>query len=143
MIAARWFVVDQDKRSEIYSLDEQVSLGMAFHNNSVKARESRFKVASTEIYNRFTRQQQVSIVGVVESNALPKLYVQYGIEGTLEGDVPGLFDYLEARDNTPYSGIGLAAQPFQPQGATMAQVVDSVMSILASGLYDYSQFSVL
>lgn len=139
-IAARWFVVDVEQRSEVYPLDQQVEFGMQYHNNSINARAARYKAAAAEVYNRLSRLQQIVIVGDVESAALPKLYVQYGIEGTNEGDVPGLFDYLEARNHTAYSGIGLAAKPFEPSGITMPQLVDKVMGILSSGLYDYSVF---
>jgi hypothetical protein len=139
-IAARWFVVDATKRDEIYSTEEQVCLGVHFHKHSVESRAARYKVATSEIYNRLSRPQQTVIVGQVEGSALPKLYIQYGIEGTVEGDIPGLFDYLLGRENSPWEGSGLLQKSFVPSGISMEQLVDNVMNVLVSGIYDHWQF---
>lgn len=141
-IAARWFVVDGVKRTEVYTLDEQIGLAARFHKCSIESRSARFKAASIEIYNRLSRPEQMIVTGAVEKSALPKLYVEYGIEGTLEDSIPGLFDYMLGREDTPWAGSGLLQQSFQPDGVTITQLVDKVMGILMSGLYNYHQFKI-
>lgn len=140
-IASRWFVVEAAKRSQIHTMDEQVGLGVTFHKCSVEARVARYEAASSEVYNRLSRPEQISLVGDVEKYGLPHLYTEYGIEGTLEGDVEGLFDYLEGREDTKWAGSGLLQKDFTPSGVTMEHLVDKVMSVLVSGLYDYRQFA--
>ena len=141
-IAANWFVVDGVKRAEVYTLDEQIGLAARFHKCSIESRSARFKAASIEIYNRLDRSEQMIVTGAVEKSTLPKLYVEYGVEGTLEDGIPGLFDYMLGREDTPWAGSGLLQQNFQPSGVTMTQLVDKVMSILTSGLYNYHQFKI-
>ena len=68
---------------------------------------------------------------------LTKLYIEYGVEGISEDDTPGLFDYLEGRNDSPWAGSGLLQEDFIPSGVTMPQLVDKVMSILVSGLYHH------
>jgi len=141
-IASNWFVVDATKRIEVHTLDEQIAQGFYFHRCSIESRTARFNAASVEIYNRLSRSDQAIIMAEVEQSALSHFYIRYGIEGTLEGDMPGLFDYLLGRDNTPWAGSGVLQQNCQPSGITMTQLVDKIMSILVSGLYDYSQFAI-
>lgn len=139
-IAARWFVVSAEKRNEIYTTDEQVTLGIHFHAHSVKSRSARYQVASVEIFNRLSRPEQMIVTSEVEQSALPRLYVEYGVEGTPEDNTPGLFDYMLGRDDTPWAGSGLLQKNFQPSGMTMTQLVDKVMNVLVSGLYNHHQF---
>lgn len=132
-IAASWFLVPKTQRDELYSLEQQIGLGILFHVASVGARQKRLLLASMQLYNRLSSEAVNTLNRNTEK--LRDEYVLGGLEGTLEGDGEGLFDYIEARTGTAYETTGLAAQAYSPIGTTLPELVTKIMSILKDGIY--------
>lgn len=130
-IASKYFVVDKASRDEVYTTIQQIGLGLLHHKASVEARTLRYAKASMEVYNRLSPAESKVVIGDVAD--LGFKYVQYGIEGTVEGDPEGFFDYLEARSGTSYENTGLATKTYEPDGMTLAQLVTRLMDILKLG----------
>lgn len=132
-IASQNFVVPQEIRNNFYSLDEQMELGRIFHSNSTKARAKRINAATIECFNRLDLQQTFELVQEMSNGQLISNYVDYGIEGTSEGDPVGLYDYLNS--TATFSGSGLLNKNWTPVGLTIVGLKDRIMSILRDGEY--------
>jgi len=134
-IAANWFAVNQSKRSEIYTIEEQVQLGLNFHLSSIAARELRFRKASMEVYNRLPKTEVDVIVQDIKNDNLAENYIQYGVEGTNSGDPAGLFDYVNATLGTIYQLTGIAAQDIHPIEITKQRLISKLIDIVKNGNY--------
>jgi hypothetical protein len=132
-MVSRWFVVDANTRNLVYSLDEQVEHSKVFHLNSIAARTKRAQIVSIELYNRLKKEEINDIIN--DASALMYNYVNFGKEGTLEGDGEGFFDYICARSGTSYASNGLASKNYTPSGMTLEQLVEGCMQTLKSGIY--------
>jgi hypothetical protein len=88
------------------------------------------------MYNRLTKAQSQEIVNDLnDSKMLAARYMQFGIEGTIEGDVEGLFDYIESRAGTSYATTGFSSKAFIPIGyANMTAFAVRIMEILKLGI---------
>ena len=135
VVACQWFVVDQEKRSQIYTIEQQVQLGMKFHTESIKARQQRFLFASMEVYNRLDKTDADKIIMDIESDSLSTKYINFGHEGINCGDPESLFDYVLATSGTSYENTGIAKQDINPSGMTKTQFIDKLIDIVASGNY--------
>lgn len=136
LIAAQWFAVDKTSRNEVMTQEEQVAAGVSFHKGAVASRNARTDAAMLVLFNCLEWTDVLEVVDDIESSNMLYKYMEYGIEGTLEGDDPGLFDYMEARTSTPYETTGLAAKSYTTtSGSTLAEIVTKVMSILKDGDY--------
>lgn len=132
-VASQNFVVPQEIRNTFYSLEEQMELGRVFHNNSVKARAKRINVATIECFNRLELQQTFELVQEMSNGQLIRNYVDYGIEGTSEGDPVGIYDYLNS--TATFSEDGLLNKNWNPIGTTIIGLKDRLMAILRDGDY--------
>lgn len=133
-IAARWFVVAQSQREEVYSLADQITLGKIHHKNSIEARTNRHTCALMELFNRLEKSDAQALLIRLESLNLLRLYVEYGIEGTIEGDVEGVMDYLHSRTGTSFDADGFLEESFTPTAGTLADIKDSLVDIITNGL---------
>lgn len=136
-IAARWFVVPEAQREDVYTIEQQIGLGQIFNKCSVEARTLRVSKATSEIYNRLSGSEaQVIINDVTGSDNLFVTYVNFGREGSEEGDGEGLFDYMEGRTGTTWESTGFDSYSYTPIGYTdMATLSIDLMKILKDGEY--------
>ena len=132
-IATRWFAVAKSDRDTVYTTEQQILLGLQFHKGSTESRQTRMAYATMEVYNRLSPSEVEEVLSEVQD--LVAKYVQYGEEGTLEGDGEALFDYIEARSGTSYTSTGLAAKSYVPDGKTLSELVTRLMDILKDGEY--------
>jgi len=135
LVASAHFVVVKADRDTVNTLAEQILNGRVFHSHSVDCRRTRTQCAESELYNQLQKADcDVAITDIV-SSGLRDAYVEFGREGTVEGDPEGLFDYIEARAGTAYAATGLAAKGYTPVSGTLAALVTRVMDILKNGNY--------
>jgi len=157
-IAARYFLVPEGFRATVYTMDEQIELGAAFHANACAARDQRFVRAMAELYCRLSlehaRETEADLQEILKGTELPtdqdhKLtqkahtkalgssYRSNGIEGSIEDNgTIGLFDYLLSRTGTPFEGNGFASKAWPVIGmASCAELADHLYAILYRGEY--------
>lgn len=134
-LASQYFVVPIEYRTQIYTLDEQIKYGKAFHLESIKTRDHRIARAMGEIMNRLIPAEcYVILEDLYTSMMILDKYVQFGREGTLEGDPDGLFDYVESRAGTMFAGAGFREKGFTPLGfANMTDFSTFIMDIVKNG----------
>lgn len=135
VIAATWFAVEQGCRNEVFTMEQQIQLGVQFHANSVASRQTRFMFASMEVYNRLPKAEADHIVTEIKDDNLAEQYINYGREGTENGDPVGLFDYVLAVSGTPYESTGILAQDIHPSGMNRSEFVTRLVDIVGSGNY--------
>jgi len=134
-LASEHFAVAKADRDTVHTMEEQVTFGTKFHIHSIESRDNRRLSAVGEVYNRLTSgTDQMDLMADV--SGLLEQYVKYGIEGTLEGDIEGLFDYIEGRTGTTWETTGLPSKTgYTIEGMTLTQLKDRLMDILANGNY--------
>jgi len=137
IIVCNYFIATVAERDTIYTTEQQVGLGQLFARDSVGARTLRASKATSEIFNRLTAAEAQTILDDTTGNPdLFVTYVNFGREGTVEGDNEGLFDYLEGRAGTTWATTGFDSHAFTPIGyASMAALATDLMKILKDGLY--------
>lgn len=134
-ICANYFIPPKIERDEVYTTEQQIMLGLLFHSNSIDARKTRYAYAAMEVYNRLTKVESEEVINDVVSNNLVEKYISNGVEGTLEGDEEGIFDYVESVTGTSYQSSGLATKSYIPDGMSLTQLIDRIMEILRDGKY--------
>lgn len=135
VIASEHFVVSKVDRDTVHTLAEQISNGVYFHEESVKARFKRRMVAEAEVYNRVLDSADQSDFRNDVVNLL-ELYVNFGIEGTVEGDDEGLFDYLESRSGTAYAGAnGFLAKNYTIESMNISGLSARLIDVFKNGNY--------
>ena len=141
-IAARWFIVDDDKIDEMCDLNGRLLTGNDFNFNSTTARQKRFSTALNFLRNVLEKDDLNSIIYDIKENRYVEDYINYGIEGTMktnyqgETDSEGLFDYVKETSETEYKKNSLASRISTPKfDYTVQEVVDKVYDILDIGDY--------
>lgn len=135
-ICSRLFISTKSERDQIFSLSVQKELGLIWHKNSVDCRMDRYNYVVVEIFTELSSLESVEVMNDIVTNFLAEKYVYYGLEGTLENNKEGLFDYLEARVGTSYENTGLASKGFIPRSMTLNRLVLIIMYILKNGNYN-------
>jgi hypothetical protein len=116
-IAADYFACSQANQNEIYGIDQQINNGNSFHLKSTESRKLRISKVISQLKNRLTKEEcEVILNEVVGVNFLLSKYIDFGEEGTLEGDSEGLFDYIESRPGTLYEFTGFINKSYIPVG---------------------------
>ena len=88
-----------------------------------------------QIFSRLTKAEQNILIEDIRRENLTYSYIQFGVEGTLEGDSIGLFDYIKSRSGTIYALSGLSSKLFTPRGMPNMQVLaNKLMQILKNGI---------
>jgi len=136
-ICCRYFIVPKINQDEIYGVPDQVANGISFNKNSVASRIARMNRASSEIRNRLQKSECIEIMSeIFGSDSLYDKYINFGNEGTLEGDQEGLFDYIESRVGTSYGNTGFVNKNFVPEGySNMLTFSVYLMDIVKNGNY--------
>lgn len=135
-ISSIYFVVPRAFRDLIHTEAEQIANGEVFHLNSVDARNRRSNKAISKLYNTLSFEDAQEVIDDVEDNRILRKYIKFGREGTVEGDLEGLFDYVEARTGTGFTANGFKAKNYTPvNGQTMAQLASDLMKIIKDGDY--------
>jgi len=78
-----------------------------FHSPMVEARKDRFRWCASVIYNTVIPSIAAVVIGKIITNGFWTLYVEFGVEGTTEGDGVCLFDYVNSVALTPFEFSGL------------------------------------
>jgi len=138
------FAVDRTERDTIYNEQDQINYGTIYHKKSVDSRNKRVSVVIAEIHNRLNEADAKQVVADLvhgvsgsDDNLIWK-YESFGVEGTLEGDVDGLFDYVEARTGSAFSGSGFVDKNYtliNPSN-NMDSMSECLMDVLKSGSYN-------
>ncbi len=132
-ISAVLFVVNQSRRSELFTIEQQIKQGFGFHGRSIKARDQRWSFAEMELMNRLDKDEWRIMFDDLIQDDLVAQYINNGLEGTLEDDPAGLFDYIDARSGTPY---GTGSKGFRNKGFANADALaDIVLDIIKNGNY--------
>ncbi len=136
-ICSIMFAVAKVYRDDVHTFDEQISYGTVFHHKSVESRQLRANRAIAEIFSRLEPSEyNVILDDIMGADPLFSTYINFGREGTEEGDVDGAFDYMNGRANTKYTGKGLVNYSFVPQGLNnMDDLAALLMNILKHGKY--------
>lgn len=135
-IVSAWFIVGVNERNSVTTLEEQIQNGIIYNERSTQARIKRLTAAKTQVFNRLSHDEVITLLEEMNPAKLMYNYIYLGTEGTLEGDMEGLFDYLLARPNTSFSANGLAIKPFIPTGMeNMQDFANYLISILKDGNY--------
>lgn len=139
-IAANMFAVGSTERDELYTIEQQIELGITHHLNSMEARQTRLTYVQMELFNRLPKLDWEEVAG--ETLSLTTRYVNEGLEGTVEGDLPGLLDYVdgESRTGTIWSTggseIGFREKTYTVTGyASCSLLADHLLDILKNGEY--------
>lgn len=129
-IAARFFACSYADQMTVLDFPSYVAFSADHHGASVDCRVKRLIKAQTHVYTRLSVSDAKTLAITVVGNGLIMLYYMYGVEGTLEGDPEGLFDWIEAREGTTFEATGLAVQQFTPTNGTLPELVALVIATL-------------
>lgn len=134
--AAEIFSVGDTERLEIYTLEQQIQLGMQHHVRSMESRQIRLMTVQMNLFNRLSKADWEE----VGNAAAPYLavYLEQGREGTSEGDPEGLFDYVDgsARPGTSWTTNGFRDKNYTIEGyASCSDFADYLLGILKDGNY--------
>lgn len=139
-IVANLFAVEKVKRDEIYNTNQQVNLGLLHHKNSIEARATRLAIVQMNLFNRLDKADWEEVA--IDTVNLLDSYVNHGREGTVEGDLEGLFDYVDgsARTGTSWdgsgSGVGFRDKAYSVEGyGNCSLFADYILDILKNGNY--------
>jgi hypothetical protein len=128
--AAAHFCLPKENRDMFFSLEEQIELGKEFHRRSTESRFLRWTNSLVNLYNYISLEDSFIIGREVEILAFR--YLNYGVEGTPEGDEEGLFDYVMSISGTSYENSGLSKKTMDilVSGVTMQDVAAILMKKL-------------
>lgn len=156
-IAVEWFTVPKSIRETVFESDEvEFEFGNKFyHKKSVKARTKRWNAIVGDIFSSIvSKTDKIEIIQDVLYATVPKIndvantivvnlfdyYVEFGMEGTEQGDGEAIYNYLDSTVGTSFELTGLRSKTFalnnyngQPQ--TMATLCDRVMTKIRDGEY--------
>lgn len=133
IIVSKWFLVTEAQRQTVLTLEEEKKAAKDFLALSRVSRELRFDEC---IVNVLSYLESADIVTVKQDiKFLYDAYEHLGIEGTVEGDGEGLFDYIDSRVGTSYEFTGLRNKSFTVNhGYTINQLCDLLLDILKNGV---------
>lgn len=87
---------------------ERIANGLTdFHEPMVESRTDRFRWCASAISNTVLKTASSVVIGTMITNGFVSLYVDFGVEGTSEGDGVALFDYVNSTIGTPFENNGL------------------------------------
>lgn len=113
-ISSTHFCVSKEERLMVHTIEEQIENGVRFHERSIASRKKRRLIVEVEVYSRLESNKRKKLLK--EMYELLELYEKFGVEGTLEGDDEGLFDYIEERPATSFFGNGLKSKNYTIDG---------------------------
>lgn len=124
------FCTPIEVRNLFFSYEDQVTLGQLFHQRATESRKLRFAKAQAYLYANLNLQDVFSIA--IETSSLVSYYVDYGIEGTSEGDCEGLFDYITSTSGTSFETTGFTTKTFSPilENITLLEIGNNFLNIL-------------
>jgi len=134
-ICSRWFVVLGDKRIEVHTVEEQIENGKSHHEKSRQNRFDRHTACLMEVFNRLDKLSAQTVLMSLETNGLLRLYIEYGIEGTLQGDITGIVDYINSVVGTPYENNGLMEESETPDDPILLDLKNRLIDIIVNGNY--------
>lgn len=105
-----------------------------FNEKMLETRKIRSVHALTEIDVRLPDDRGTFMADIITDDLYFK-YLELGIQGTVEGDDEGLFDYILARNGTSYSASGLKLKLWSPIGTDMVLLSNKMIDILKNGIY--------
>lgn len=135
LICCAYIVGTHAERVATIGLDNVILYGLAYHAKAVEARQTRTAYAVAEVHNRLPNNYQEVVDDLINGN-LFLTYVQFGREGTAQGDPEAITDYLNGTTGTTWAGAGLLQKGWTPEGlADMQALVDRIEAILIDGVY--------
>jgi hypothetical protein len=135
-LSSSWFIVGVNERNTVHTLQQQIANGRLFKEYATVARKRRLDEAMSQVYNRVSYDDVNTIIYEMDSAKLMYNYVVLGIEGTLEGDIEGLIDYILSRVGTSFENIGLTTKNFTVEGMSgTAEFATLLVDIIKNGNY--------
>lgn len=135
-IASAWFIVGSTERDEVHTFEEQLANGEIFKEQASIARTQRLDAAMVQVYNRIGHDDLNTIIHDMDSAKLMFNYVHLGIEGTEEGDIEGVCDYILSRPGTSFENDGLTTKNFPVVGMSgTAELATLLVDIIKNGNY--------
>lgn len=130
MYASAHFCTPKQVRDQFFTIEEQIDLGMLFNSRSTESRRLRWEKALVTLYN-YTSLVDAFLIGQDIETPVFR-YLNYGLEGTSEGDTEGLFDYVTSTSGTVYETTGLTTKNIEMvvSGVTINDVATKVVNIL-------------
>lgn len=136
--ACNFQIGPQEKRIAFVGLSEILKRNLNYSNLTYDSRLKRSGAAITNLVTHLPSNYKEALKEIVDNQTFYK-YIQFGLEGTVEGDPESLFDYILGRAGTSFDGIGLRQKPWTPiNGLTMEQLTDLLITILKDGEYIYA-----
>lgn len=135
VIVSKMFLVSKDHRDELFTLHEQIQLGAIHHQNSIQSRLLRLCAIQLTLFNTLEKHDWQEVGLELTQTGLLDRYVNQGIEGTLEGDIEGFFDYILSRTGTSFENSGFLNKSYTPLTMTLQQIADRAIDILKNGNY--------
>lgn len=134
-IAAALIIGSHAKRlAHVGSHTEIKKLCLAYDQILKPVRQSRLDHARQELHARIPNN---ALEAEKEASTLFYNYVEFGIEGTTEGDPEGVNDWLFGRANTAYDAAGLLQKPWTTDPGTygLTALVNFIYDVLHKGIY--------
>lgn len=130
MYASAHFCTPKEIRDQFFTVEEQIELGKVFHRRSTESRKLRWNKGLVEMFNHISLQDSFEVG--MEIELLAFRYLNYGIEGTSEGDGEGIFDYFAATSGTSYETTGFPTKDFtiSVSGVTMQDLSTKLLNVL-------------
>lgn len=130
-IAVQHKIGTLEQRISTVGTDININLGLYYHKNVSEIRSIRLSYAIAEVLNRIGD----AYIIVLEARSLILDYIFFGIEGTAQGDIEGITDYIWGRGT--WQGSGLINKPWNPSDLdNMTELCQRVENILIKGIYE-------
>lgn len=130
------FIATPTQRLTMYTVEQQIVFSKDFDSESIKARSKRWKAFMLEMVNRLEKSDKNEILTDLKNNDFENQYVEHGVEGIAQGDLEGLFDYLQSKTGTTWASTGLLDKTFDNVDTDGLQALsDRFMEILRDGEY--------
>jgi len=127
----------QTDRINFAGLTEVLTRNLNWNKLTYDSRLGRTQCSIVNLMVYLPNNYKTAFVELVENETFYK-YIQFAIEGLLEGDPEGIFDYILGRVGSTWAGAGLVNKPWTPiNNLTMVQVCDLIMAIIRDGDYIY------
>lgn len=111
-IACKLLIPTQAQRKTVHTVEEQIKFGKIWQDKSKKYRADTINYLFSELYNRLSQIDVLSILPTIEP--LKINYLEYGIESKDRDYITGIYDYFLSTEE--FTGIGFNTETFTVKG---------------------------
>ena len=134
-IAVSMIISSHSKRlAHVGSHNDLKTLCLTYDQRLKPIRQMRVDIARQELHARIPNN---ALEAEGEAAQLIDKYIDFGIEGTTEGDPEGVLDWVFGRAGTTYAAAGLLQKPWttDPAGYGLTAVCNTIYDIIHKGIY--------